>query len=143
MSAIIKLYNYFLPKADSLQPLALLLVRLAVAGIFFVSGMTKIHDFDTTVALFQSEYAVPFIPPYFAALSSTFFELTCPVLLTLGVASRLATLPLLGMTAVIQFTYDQNIEHAYWAILLITVLAFGAGKWSVDYLVWRKNDKHL
>jgi len=56
---------------------------------------------------------VPFLPPVFAAIMGTIFEISCPILLTLGLGTRLATLPLLVMTAVIQFTYDQNIQHAY------------------------------
>lgn len=118
-----------------LAPLMLLIVRLWIAHVFFVSGLVKIEDFDNTIALFRDEYQVPILPPVLAAILATIFELFCPVLLSLGLAARLATLPLLVMTAVIQFTYDQNIQHAYWAMLLGIILSHGAGKISADYFI--------
>ena len=126
---------------DKIQPLWWLLVRLWIANVFFSSGLTKFEDFDVTVFLFENEYAVPFVPPYFAALSATFFELACPVALVLGFATRFAVLPLLVMTAVIEFTYQEHVQHAYWAILLAGLLLHGAGKWSVDYLIARKRKR--
>jgi len=135
---IFSLYNLFIDKANLLQSAVLLVVRLWIAHVFFASGLVKIADFDTTIALFRDEYAVPVLPPVLAAVMATIFELSCPVLLTLGAATRLATLPLIGMTAVIQLTYDQNIQHAYWAMLLFTLLAFGAGKWSIDSIIKRQ-----
>lgn len=132
MKRILKIYTIAITAADALQPLALLILRLWMAYVFWVSGVVKIEHFDTTLALFAEEYRVPLVPPLFAALSATAFELCCPLLLVLGMATRLATLPLLAMTAVIQFTYDQNIQHAYWAMLLFTLLTTGAGRWLVD-----------
>jgi uncharacterized membrane protein YphA (DoxX/SURF4 family) len=105
--------------------------------------MVRFDDFDNTVALFANEYQVPLLPSYFAALSATFFELTCSVLLALGLAARLATLPLIAMTAVIQFTYFQHMEHLYWVTLLVTLLSCGAGKFSLDYLIKNKGAKSL
>lgn len=115
----------------------LLVLRLWIAHIFWNAGMVKIEDFDNTIALFRDEYKTPFLPPQIAAIFATAFELSCPILLTLGLATRLATLPLLAMTAVIQFTYDQNPEHIYWAMLLGTILVSGAGKISLDYLLFK------
>ncbi len=132
MPAIMKLYNRFLTIAPQLSPALLLIVRLWMARVFFLSGMVKISDMANTIALFRDEYQVPFVPPIFAAYSATLFELVCPALLVLGLAARLATLPLIAMTAVIQFTYDQNIQHVYWAMLLAVLLTQGAGKWSAD-----------
>ena len=135
MPVIIKTYNVFIRLATCLQPLVLLLFRLWIARVFFLSGLVKINDWSSTLSLFATEYKVPVLPPYFAAISSTCFELSCPVLLTLGLGTRLATLPLLAMTAVIQFTYDRNIQHAYWAMLLVALLAFGPGKLSLDHFM--------
>ncbi len=120
---------------DKTQPSFWLLIRVWIAYIFFMSGLTKIEDFEVTLFLFENEYAVPFISPYFAALSATFFELVCPVALVLGIAVRFAVLPLLVMTAVIQFSYQEHIQHYYWAIFLIGLLVHGAGKWSMDYFL--------
>jgi putative oxidoreductase len=132
------IYTKFINIASSATPLILLALRLWMAHEFWVSGLVKIEDFDNTVALFRDEYKTPFLPPEIAAAFGTFFELTCPILLTFGLATRLATLPLLAMTAVIQFTYDQNIQHAYWAMLLATILCMGAGKFSLDYVIAKK-----
>lgn len=138
MPAILSLYNRFLAVLALIQPAVLLLVRLWMAHVFFASGLVKIDDFANTVDLFAQEYKVPVIPPYLAAVLSTTFELACPVLLTLGLGTRLAALPLLGMTAVIQFTYDQNIQHLYWALLLAVILTVGPGAWSADHYIAKR-----
>ncbi len=131
-------FYLFLKTAQALNPLVWLAARIAIAKVFFMSGLTKIDNWNTTLALFQDEYQVPLVPVWFAAYSSTFFELTMPVLLVLGLGTRLATLPLLAMTAVIQFTYDQNIQHLYWALLLGLLLVNGPGKLSVDHWIRRR-----
>jgi putative oxidoreductase len=113
-----------------------LLARLALAGVFFRSGMTKIANWDLTVQLFQDEYRVPLLPPDLAALMASSLELTVPIFLTLGLLTRLACLPLLGMTAVIQiFVYPASWpDHLTWTALLILLLARGAGIISLDHL---------
>lgn len=88
-----------------------------------------------TLGLFMDEYSVPFLPPYVAAVSATFFELTMPVALVLGFATRFAAMPLLAMTAVIEFTYQHHVEHTYWALLLAGLAFHGAGKFSADHLI--------
>lgn len=119
-------------------PIILLIIRLWMARIFWYSGLVKISDWQSTIALFQYEYKVPVINPELAAYLAAATELTCPILLTLGIAARFATVPMLIMTAVIQFTYYNSNEHFYWAMLLATILCFGPGKISLDYWVRRK-----
>jgi len=116
-----------------------LLLRLGVAAVFFRSGMTKIANWDFTVALFTNEYQVPLLPPEVAAALATTAELTCPVLLVLGIGARFGALALLGMTFVIQtFVYpDSWPEHLLWASILLTIFSRGAGVFSIDYLVSR------
>lgn len=116
----------------------LLIVRLWMAQVFFVSGWLKIMDWETTLALFTYEHPVPLLPPAAAAVTGTAFELLCPVALTLGLLARAATLPLLAMTAVINFTYMDNVQHYYWAMLLGVILFAGPGKWSADYWLSRR-----
>lgn len=125
-------------KLNLLQPVWLLFIRIWVAVLFFKSGLVKIEDMETTILLFEDEYQVPLLPPALAAYSATFFELVMPVLLAFGAFTRLAALPLLAMTAVIQFTYFEHLQHYYWGIMLVTLVLFGAGKFSVDYLYSRK-----
>jgi putative oxidoreductase len=86
------------------------------------------------VQLFADEYKVPVLPPDLAATMAATFELGCSALLVLGLATRAATLPLLGMIAVIQtFVYPHAYsEHLTWASLLLFLLTRGAGPWSLD-----------
>lgn len=118
-----------------LQDAVLLAHRLLVAKIFFASGLTKIEDWGNTLALFQDEYKVPLLPTALSAYSATGFELVCPVLLVLGLGTRWAALPLIGMTAVIQLTYDQNPQHALWAAMLFALVAFGSGRFGFDAII--------
>ena len=126
---------------ERVQPVWWLVVRLWIAMIFFKSGLVKFWDFETTVALFTDEYQVPFLPPYCAALSGTCFELACPVLLVLGLATRLAALPLLVMTMVIQFTYLDHMQHYYWMLLLSGLILHGGDKLSLDYALTSRGKK--
>jgi len=106
----------------------MLVIRLWIAHVFWASGILKIEDFSTAVLLFTDEHPVPHMPPVVAAVFSTSFELGCPVLLALGLGARLATLPLLVMTAIINFTYQNATEHYYWAMLLSMILFYGPGR---------------
>jgi len=117
-------------------PLSVLqfLFRFCIAAVFWASGLTKIASWQSTVVLFRDEYKVPVLPPEVAATLGAAVELSCPVLLVLGLATRLATLPMLGMTFVIEvFVYPENwIEHLTWASLLLFILTRGPGAISLD-----------
>lgn len=116
-----------------------LAVRVAVAVIFFFSGRTKVEGFltikDSTYFLFAEEYKVPLVPPDFAAHMATYAEHLFPILLVLGLFTRLSALALLGMTAVIQiFVYpDAWPTHLSWAALMLYLIGRGAGTLSVDH----------
>lgn len=131
-----RLAEGYLPPA-----LPLLLARLAVAAVFFQSGRTKVDGLltikDSTYFLFSEEYQLPFIQPDLAAHLAIWAEHLFPVLLVLGFMTRLSALGLLGMTAVIQiFVYpDAWPTHLTWAALLITLVTFGPGGWSLDRLL--------
>ena len=114
-----------------------LLFRLAVGTVFFKAGMLKLTSWESTVGLFRDEYQVPVLPPEIAAATATTFELGCSTLLVVGLATRLATLPLLGMLMVIQlFVYPSAwADHLTWGSILIAVLTRGAGAASVDRLL--------
>ncbi|HEX9408129.1 MAG TPA: DoxX family protein [Methylomirabilota bacterium] len=114
-----------------------LLFRLAVAGVFFRTGLQKARGWETTVALFSDEYKLPGFPPEIAAVMATCFELGCSSLLILGLATRLATLPLLGMIMTIQlFVYPQAWpEHLVWSSILVFLLTRGPGAMSLDHMI--------
>lgn len=113
------------------------LFRLAVASVFLKAGLNKIASWELTVQLFADEYKVPLFPPEFAARMAATFEIGCSLLLIAGLATRLATLPLLGMILTIQlFVYPSAYsEHLTWASILIFLLTRGAGPWSLDRLL--------
>lgn len=115
-------------------------LRLAVATVFWNSAMTKLASWDTAVALFTDEYRVPVLPPEVAAYMAVSVELSMPVLLVLGLATRAAAAVLLGMTMVIEvFVYPQAWPtHIQWAAMLLVLLARGPGKLSIDWLIRRR-----
>ncbi len=114
-------------------------LRISIGAVFFNSGLLKIRSWEFAVKLFQDEYKVPLLDPVLAAQVAALVELTIPVFLFLGLATRLATLPLLGMVFVIQtFVYPQAwTEHLLWASVLMFVLTRGPGALSVDHLIER------
>ena len=124
---------------ESLQPLALLAARLYVAQAFFLSGLTKIRDWDTTLALFADEYHVPLLPTELAAVLGTGGELVLPILLSLGLFGRFAALGLFVVNAVAVLSLTDIApaalqQHQFWGSLLVGLLLWGPGRWSLDAL---------
>ena len=122
---------------DALQPLAQLAARLYVAHAFFLSGLTKLRDWDTTLALFNDEYHVPLLPPELAAWLGTAGELGLPVLLVLGLAGRFAAAGLSAVNLVAVLSLAEIApaalqQHQLWGSLLVGLLLWGPGRWSVD-----------
>lgn len=117
-------------------------LRLAVAAVFWNSAMTKLANWETAISLFTEEYKVPLLPPELAAYMAATVELTTPVLLVLGLATRPAALVLLGMTMVIEvFVYPQAWPtHIQWAAMLLVLLCRGSGTLSLDHWLWRRLD---
>lgn len=121
-------------------PIVQLAMRIAVGAVFFNAGLLKYRSPELTLLLFRDEYKVPFFDPALMARMATFNELTCSTLLILGLATRVATLPLLGMIVVIQtFVYPEAwTEHLLWTSILLFLLTRGAGALSLDHLVARR-----
>jgi putative oxidoreductase len=115
-------------------------LRLAVATVFWSSGTTKLADWNATLQLFEDDYKVPLLPPDLAAHLGAAIELSTPVLLVLGLATRPAALVLLGMTTVIEvFVYPLAWPtHIQWAAMLLVLLCRGAGSFSLDHWLWRR-----
>jgi putative oxidoreductase len=127
-----------------LAPLLFLAIRLWMAEIFFRSGLLKIRNPSGAIYLFTEVHPVPFLAPWLAAYLVTAIELVCPVLLVLGLAARLAALPMLAMALVIQFVVGAAdpafhlTEHYYWMFLLALIVAKGPGRLSLDHLLARR-----
>lgn len=115
-----------------------LAMRVAIAAIFFRSGRTKVDGLmtvnESAVALFQDEYRLPLLSPPVAAHLAAYAEHLFPLLLVIGLGTRLSALALLAMTAVIQiFVYpDAWPTHLSWAALLLYLAGRGAGALSLD-----------
>ena len=128
---------------NHLQAPALLGARIFVGMAFFRSGLTKIADWDTTLALFADEYHVPFLPTEVAAVAGTFGELFFPVLLIMGLLGRFSALSLsvVNIVAVISLAEIAPAalqQHQFWGALLVGVMLWGPGKWSADAWWWPK-----
>lgn len=137
-------FSLFARLATRALPLDFLLLvqRIGIAAIFFQSARTKVEGLftisESTFFLFENDYAaVPLLPPVQAAYAATIAEHVFPILLVLGLCTRLSAAALLGMTLVIQiFIYpDAWPTHLSWAGLLLPLIAMGGGKISVDRLV--------
>lgn len=111
--------------------------RFAIGYEFWNSGLLKIQSWIPTVALFANEFRVPVLPPEVAATLAAAVELTCPPLLFFGLATRLATLPMIGVVFVIQtFVYpDLWHIHLMWATILVYILTQGPGPISLDHFI--------
>ena len=135
--------DLFAERAEVILPLSLLLLvqRLGIAAVFFLSGRTKVDGLltvnDSAFELFRYEYALPLVPPEAAAYAATYSEHLFPLLLALGLLTRFSAMALLVMTLVIQlFVYpDAWPTHLSWAGLLLPLIAFGGGRVSIDRLV--------
>lgn len=129
---------------DGLRPWAALAARLYVAQVFFLSGLTKLRDWDTTLLLFTEEYHVPLLPPALAALLGTAGEIGLPVLLVLGLAGRFSALGLsvVNVVAVLSLADIAPAalqQHITWGVLLATLALVGMERWSVD--AWRASHR--
>ncbi len=128
---------------DALQAPAALLARLYVAQVFFLSGLTKLRDWDTTLMLFVDEYHVPLLPPALAAWMGTGGELLLPVLLVLGLGGRFAALGLsvVNLAAVLSLSEIAPAalqQHITWGVVLAALALYGPGAWSLDRWIQRR-----
>ena len=123
-----------------------LMARVPVAGVFWLSGRTKVDGWnifrinESAVLLFENEFQLPLLNPVFAAHITALAEHVFPVLLVIGLATRYTALALLVMTAVIQiFVFpDAWPTHGTWAACFLILIARGPGEISIDHLIARR-----
>lgn len=133
---------------DLAAPLFDLWIRLWVAWVFFKSGLSKLQSWDSTVMLFEYEYEVPVLSPKLAAFLGTGAELILPVVVALGLASRLSALALFLFNAVAVYAYSSFLfgnegaaglqQHILWGMMLLVTVFHGPGKLSVDHWLCKK-----
>jgi putative oxidoreductase len=141
--SVVSLAQGAIRQLDRLAPAVDLLIRVLVAMVFFKAGLTKIASFDNTIALFENVYAVPFLSPAVAAVLGTFVELVFPVLLVVGLGTRLsaAVLFVFNIIAVISYPEIGEVglrDHQTWGLLLLVTLLHGPGLLSLDHLISRR-----
>lgn len=146
MSKLIDLYNkvfeWLYKYSDDIFKLFL---RLYVADAFFRAGWLKLTSWDSTLYLFEEEYQVPLIPWELAAYLATAAELILPILLVLGLATRLSALALFFFNIIAVISYSViwqsgYYDHKLWGVMLLVVIIYGQGKASIDSLIC-KNQK--
>jgi putative oxidoreductase len=151
MNAVINKVNVwaelFARGMDWLAPGFLLGLRLYVAMVFFKSGLTKIMDFSSTVALFENEYKVPVLSPVLAAYAGTAAEFALPALFVLGLLSRPAALAFFVFNLVAVVSYpeisDAGVkDHMLWGTMMLVVLFFGPGRFALDHYFKTRGAAH-
>ncbi len=140
---VVTVLNKSIRGLGAMTPLLDLGLRLWVARVFWNSGMTKIQSWDTTLMLFEYEYAVPVIPFELAAYLATAGELIAPVLLVFGLGARFGALALFVLNYVAMISYpDINPagvkDHLLWGTMLAVTFFHGPGKLSIDHLIKRR-----
>jgi putative oxidoreductase len=136
-----KLISSLLRRLDSLaialQPLFALAIRFYLFRVFFLSGLTKLRSWDSTLYLFSNEYHVPVLPPAVAAVMGAGGELIFPILLLLGWQGRFAAAGLfvVNLVAVLSYPGLEPVmvkDHVLWALLIAYLFFHGVGRWSMQ-----------
>jgi putative oxidoreductase len=135
--------------AGPLQSLVLLATRLYVSWQFLKSGWLKLQDWDTTLFLFQDEYHTPVLSPAAAAVAGTFGETVFPLLLIAGLLGRYSAAGLFAVNIMAVVSYAHVLlsegyeaalgQHYLWGFMLLVLIVFGPGRWSLDQLLERRS----
>jgi putative oxidoreductase len=130
---------------SSFKDLPLLFLRLILAFGFFQPAMMKLKDINGIAEWFKS-IGIPM--PVLNAYLATFTEVAGVILLTLGLFTRLISIPLMITMLVAIFTVhfangfaagDNGYEiPLYYLIMLFALLVYGSGKYSLDYFIEKK-----
>jgi putative oxidoreductase len=140
MKAFIVTYQKTVEKhISSLQNKFLLVLRLWLGWIFISAGLTKFNHWDSTLFLFEYEYQVPLIPWQLAAYAGTAAEVILPLFVVIGLLTRPMALALFGFNIVAVISYPSIwesgfLDHQLWGLMILVVLLYGAGRWSLDQL---------
>ena len=140
MNAFIVTYQKTVEKhIYNLQNVFLLLLRLWLGWVFISAGLTKFNHWDSTLFLFEYEYQVPLIPWQLAAYVGTAAEVILPMFVVIGLITRPMALALFGFNIVAVISYPSIwdsgfLDHQLWGLMILVVLLYGAGRWSLDQL---------
>ena len=146
---IARYFRWFVPSTNSFQSLLLLIIRLYWGWEFFLTGKGKLMDLERPAAFFQS-LGIPF--PYAQAMLAGATECFGGLLLLAGLCSRLISIPLTILLTVAYLTADLDkvktifsdpdkfltADEFLFLFVVVLVLAFGPGKFSLDWVIKRK-----
>src|SRR6266481_1247134 len=132
---------------DHFRSLLLLATCFYVGWQFWKSGWIKFTSWSTTLDLFRTEYHVPLLPPTVAAVAGTFGELCFPVLLYLGLFSRVGAAGAFFVNVMAVISYQQVLlaegseaalgQHVLWGFMLLILTVIGPGRITIDH--WLEN----
>jgi len=133
----VRAYGAVTAIVDTLQPLFALSIRLYLGRVFIASGLIKLMNWDSTLALFAYEYHVPLLPPALAAILGTAAEVLLPVFLVAGLGTRFVAFALFAFNIVAATSYPDLSpaglkDHILWGTLMIVLFVYGPGKFSID-----------
>jgi putative oxidoreductase len=145
LSKTVSLHSTLAGGLDRLRSLLLLGTRLWVSWQFLNSGWIKLTTWDSTLELFRYEYQVPLLPPVAAAVAGTAGELFFPLLLVLGLFTRLGAVGLFAVNALAACSYWHVLggegfeaargQHYLWGYMLLVLATCGGGAVSLDKLL--------
>src|SRR5262249_13075695 len=143
------MYTRFVQLLNALQSPFALIVRVYVSWVFLKSGWLKLSDWGQTVALFESEYKVPLLPPHAAAIAGTAGELVFSILVIAGLFGRLSAIGLFAVNALAVISYAHVLyqegfeaaigQHYLWGFMLLVIIFYGPGALSVDGFLARRS----
>jgi putative oxidoreductase len=125
------------------DPAIKLLLRCWIAALFFRSGVVKLGHFDMTQMLFHAQSAERLLPPELAARLTIIIELACLIFLVLGAGTRITAIILIGLSALVDPTYQRSIDLAYYLMVLGLIALHGPGALSIDSLLVRALERRL
>jgi uncharacterized membrane protein YphA (DoxX/SURF4 family) len=125
------------------DPAIKLLLRCWMAALFFRSGVMKISNFDMTQMLFRAQSAERLLPPELAARLTIIIELACLIFLVLGAGTRITAIILIGLSALVDPTYQRSIDLAYYLMALGLIALHGPGALSIDSLLVRALERRF
>lgn len=145
-----KIYQKYLLLIRKLKDLPLLFLRLILAYGFLEPALMKIRGLHGVAEWFDSmNYPLPFM----SALISVITESLGIILLTLGLGTRIISVPLMFIMVVAATTVhwsngfaagDNGFEiPLYYFFMLFTLLVYGSGRYSLDYLLFGKNKQQM
>ena len=142
-NTIKKSYLFLKNNYSYITSIYLLLCRAYVFLIFFKSGWLKLEgalrgNWHVVEYLFQHEYNIPFIHYKTTAIIGTFSELFFPLLLLLGLVNRASAIVTISMILFMNFSYMYHNTYFIWGILVLNILIFGPGKFSIDHIISKK-----